>query len=80
MSVAPGTLGGMIGLVFGLAQYVSIFRMIERSLNLEIAQTPDASGAAKVTQRLKNIKLVLLVHAFLIMPATGYFVGMTIGA
>ncbi len=78
-TTSNGTIGAIIGLAFGLAEYLVVTRIIGRAIAVEAAKGPDLSGIDQFERRMRPIKGALLAAAFVAMPTIGYFVGNTFG-
>ncbi|MDF2115259.1 hypothetical protein PY365_06745 [Roseiarcaceae bacterium H3SJ34-1] len=71
-----GLAGALIGLMFGLVEYVLALRIIGRMLSREAgAGQPEQAGVDRVQALLRPIRYALLSAAFIVYPAVGYLVG-----
>ncbi len=79
MNASGGTIGALVGLGFGLAEYIVVTRMIGRAIAIEAKQGGELPGIDLFERRMRPIKAAMLAGAFVVMPAVGYFVGDTFG-
>jgi len=71
-----GLAGALIGLGFGLVEYVLALRIIGRMLSREAgAERPEQAGVERVQALMRPIRYALLAAAFIVYPAVGYIVG-----
>jgi len=71
-----GLAGALIGLMFGLVEYVLALRIIGRMLSREAgAEQPTQAGVDRVQALLRPIRYALLAAAFIVYPVVGYIVG-----
>jgi hypothetical protein len=71
-----GLAGALIGLGFGLIEYVLALRIIGRMLSREAgAGQPEQAGVDRVQSLMRPIRYALLAAAFIVYPAVGYIVG-----
>ena len=79
-ATSNGTTGAIIGLVFGLVEYLLVARIIGRAMAAEAGRGVDLSGVDQVGKRMRPIKVALLLAAFVAMPTIGYVVGNNFGS
>jgi cytochrome b561 len=71
-----GLAGALIGLGFGLIEYVLALRIIGRMLSREAgAEQPEQAGVDRVQALMRPIRYALLAAAFIVYPVVGYLVG-----
>jgi hypothetical protein len=71
-----GLAGALIGLGFGLIEYVLALRIIGRMLSREASvERPEQAGVDRVQALLRPIRYALLAAAFIVYPVVGYIVG-----
>ena len=73
-------LGALIGLLFGLANYVLIMRLIGRQLSYELAQSDGAVMDDAFLRRLRPVRRIVMIGAFGILPLVGYWAGRMFGS
>jgi hypothetical protein len=71
-----GLAGALIGLGFGLIEYVLALRIIGRMLSREArVEQPEQAGVDRVQALMRPIRYALLAAAFIVYPVVGYIVG-----
>jgi hypothetical protein len=71
-----GLAGALIGLGFGLIEYVLALRIIGRMLSREASvERPEQAGVDRVQSLMRPIRYALLAAAFIVYPVVGYIVG-----
>jgi hypothetical protein len=71
-----GLAGALIGLMFGLIEYVLALRIIGRMLSREAGvERPEQAGVDRVQALMRPIRYALLAAAFIVYPVVGYLVG-----
>lgn len=75
----PALVGALIGLGFGFVKYVLALSMIGAAVGREIKRAPDDLDVAGFGARMRPVRWALLVVAFGVLPAVGYFAGSSLG-
>lgn len=74
MQMSTGTMGALIGLGCGLAEYILVVRMMARVMGGQKDDVADGAHEA-LERRVVKMKWALMCGAFVILPAVGFAVG-----